>query len=696
MAASHPSTVRNSQASYSKPAWIAALALVTITVCAYAFRDLAASLAWPLGGLSTFSLIHILSGGRLPAGPPMMLMAFLAGTALVSSASAAPPSQTIVYTSNLPPNWDLYLFEGDGQPRRLTDHPALDYNPALSSDGRWLVFCSERDGSPDLWLLDLRQDGPARRLTGAGAREDAGALEDAPAFSPDGARLAFVSTRDGEAGIYVSPFRALAGELGEAVLLTPEPGGDFNPAFSPDGKRMAFSSNRDVERGSQVYIMDADGSNVIQLTDGEGWNGSPVWSTDGRTIYYHSASFAGPPRFSVATSSVWQVNRDGGEPRRLTSPDGLAAWPAVTDDGRLTYSVRGEGFWRIAAHGEDGYQILVENDGDLWAPIVAGGRTFAYGPGPIDEGLVQSRLGPFIASEGRSRSILGDHTLDLQPLRHPFPVPDPQRRRWATAIGALSVSNLDGGARHAVYRPEKATRGWAVWAPSWSPDGDWIAAAVGPGFAPPQAPVDVWKVRPDGSGAVNLTASPTSNDGFPNFSPDGREIVFRSGRDGNHEIYLMDADGGNVRRLTDHEATDTMPVFSPRGDQIAFVSERDGDFELYTLDLGAGGAIGEPRRITDSPGRDMHPRYSPDGRWLVFATGRYGFNDERSFTFNPQAFGELAALRLADLHVVRLTHNKWEDGLAFWVSESLDEMLAPGRTSEVIAAASSEGPKTGL
>ncbi len=143
MAASHPSAVRNSQATYFQQSWIAGLALVTITVCAYTLRNLAEGFEQALSGLSLFSLIHILSGGRFPAGSPMMMLtALLAGTTLVSPASAAspaaaPPSQTIVYTSNMPPNWDPYLFEGDGTSRRLTNHPALDYNPVRLTHNKW-------------------------------------------------------------------------------------------------------------------------------------------------------------------------------------------------------------------------------------------------------------------------------------------------------------------------------------------------------------------------------------------------------------------------------------------------------------------------------------------------------------------------------------------------------------------------------
>jgi Tol biopolymer transport system component len=144
----------------------------------------------------------------------------------------------------------------------------------------------------------------------------------------------------------------------------------------------------------------------------------------------------------------------------------------------------------------------------------------------------------------------------------------------------------------------------------------------------------------------------------------------RSDRDGNMEIYRMGSDGANAVRLTQHDATDTMPAFSPAGDTVAFVSARDGNFEIYSLPLHPEGRPGEPRRLTDSPGHDMHPKFSPDGRWIVFASERGGLNDEEPLipVFNPQPYGEIFALRLADGLTVRLTHNKWEDGTPSWAS----------------------------
>ena len=112
---------------------------------------------------------------------------------------------------------------------------------SFSPDGRWLVFCSERRGNPDLYVLDMQRASDPRLLV------DSDFLEDQAAFSPDGKFLYFVSTLSGNADIYRLPFRPdRTLSMKQAENLTHHPAGDFRPAISPDGHMMAFTSDRDL------------------------------------------------------------------------------------------------------------------------------------------------------------------------------------------------------------------------------------------------------------------------------------------------------------------------------------------------------------------------------------------------------------------------------------------------------------------
>jgi Tol biopolymer transport system component len=109
----------------------------------------------------------------------------------------------------------------------------------------------------------------------------------------------------------------------------------------------------------------------------------------------------------------------------------------------------------------------------------------------------------------------------------------------------------------------------------------------------------------------------------PAWSPDGRTIVFVSWRDGNGEVYAMDADGSAPRNLTQNPAKDVRPAWSPDGRRIAFVSRRDGNSEIYVMKADGRGT----RNLTRDRARDLFPTWSPDGRRIAFLRGRLYSNN---------------------------------------------------------------------
>lgn len=129
--------------------------------------------------------------------------------------------------------------------------------------------------------------------------------------------------------------------------------------------------------------------------------------------------------------------------------------------------------------------------------------------------------------------------------------------------------------------------------------------------------LEIYVMNADGSAVSRLTNNPAV-DVFPAWSPDGDRIAFTSDRDGYPDIYMVNPDGTDLRKLTNSAANDVLPTWSADGNRIAFVSGRDGNDEIYTMRTDGTDLV----RLTDDSASDLFPDWSPDGNWIVFSTNR--------------------------------------------------------------------------
>lgn len=148
----------------------------------------------------------------------------------------------------------------------------------------------------------------------------------------------------------------------------------------------------------------------------------------------------------------------------------------------------------------------------------------------------------------------------------------------------------------------------------------------------PNGRMKIYAINLAAGQVTTLTREGDWHDEQPRWSPDGRRIAFKSTRGGSYNLYVMDADGGNVIRLTDHAGNDHDPSWLPDGESLVFASDRDrgpGRLDLYRLWI-ADGSV--ERLTTFFNGYAFMPNVSPDGAWVAFVATtfptEYGFANQ--------------------------------------------------------------------
>lgn len=253
------------------------------------------------------------------------LLALAVYLLLVSTSLAQNAGTTIAFTSNRDVDWAaVYLMNPDGkQIRQLTDEPKYDGDPAWSPDGQKITFVSYRDLElipereiflGEIYLMNADGSNPIN-LTQSPERPDG-----VSSWSPNGKQIAFSSGELFNDNILInSDIFVMDPDGANPINLTNHDALDQTPDWSPDGNRITFSSLRDGNW--EIYVMNVDGANPINLTNHPARDGRPDWSPDGNQIAFTSDR--------DRNLEIYVMNADGTNPINLTNhpaEDNHASW----------------------------------------------------------------------------------------------------------------------------------------------------------------------------------------------------------------------------------------------------------------------------------------------------------------------------------------------------------------------------------
>ncbi|KAF4372939.1 hypothetical protein CsatB_008506 [Cannabis sativa] len=564
-----------------------------------------------------------------------------------------------------------------------------------------VVYVTERDGVSNLYYDVVISDDPnsenARRrrsalevfdrvqvpILGKKLVSDKISMKDKPNLI--GNHVIYVSTHENTGEPRTSWAAVYSTELKSGVTrrLTPYGVADFSPAVSPSGIRTAVASygakgwDGEVEElSTDIYIfLTRDGTQRVKIVEHGGW---PSW-VDESTLYFHRR---GEDQwwsiYRAILPSNGKISVDSVVIERVTPP-GLHAFTPATSPGnknfiavatrRPTSSFRHIELYDLKKNEFKELTRLVSPQSHHLNPFIS--------PDSTRVGYHKCRGD----GNGRKNSKLFLENVhspvsDISLFRIDGSFPSVSLKNDVIAFvefpGVYAV-NLDGSNRRKVYNGNAFS---TVWDPVRN---GVIYTGAGPEFAPVSAEVDIISINienPDHVIVKKLTTNGLNN-AFPSPSPDGKRIVFRSGKTGYKNLYIMDAEDGEkggLQRLTEGPWSDTMCSWSPDGELIAFASDRHnpggGSFELYLIHPNGTGL----RKLikSGSGGRVNHPEFSPDGKSIVFTTDYAGISAEPiSNTHHYQPYGEIFTVKLDGSDLRRLTHNSYEDGTPFWVHKSL-------------------------
>jgi Tol biopolymer transport system component len=410
---------------------------------------------------------------------------------------------------------------------RLTDFEGAEHHAAISRDGKFVVFLSDRDDAWDAWVSQVGT-GDVHNLTKGSVRELRNPGTRTVGFSPDGSLVTLWSRVSSAAG----------GGLVDAGWAVPTMGGPLRPYlkgiseldWSPDGRRIVyhppapgdplFVTEKDEKVGRQIYVARPGVHNHF-----------PVWSPAGAFIYFVQG-------FPLDEMDVWRIRPTGGEPERLTFHDSRVTFPTLLDDRMLLYLATdpdGNGPWIYAMDVERRVPHRISTGLEEYTSLAASanGRRLV---------ATVSR-----STAGLWRVPIADRVIDKSGAT---PISLPTARALSPRVGRGFI----------VYR-----------APRAGTDGLWKLAEG--------TSTQLW------SGLDGRAL------GGPAIAPDGQRLAFLVQRRGRTQLYVMNTDGSGARRIAEELDVRGAPAWSPDGRWLAVAANRDGEPRLFKIPVGGGPAV---------------------------------------------------------------------------------------------------------
>jgi Tol biopolymer transport system component/DNA-binding winged helix-turn-helix (wHTH) protein len=413
------------------------------------------------------------------------------------------------------------------------------------------------------------------------------------------------------AWLYISRSREAVLPLPRVVSLTSLPDRAECANISPDGNLLAFGRRSDSPQLSGIYIQQIGSDHLLKVTRGP-FDWCPAWSPDGRYLAFS--------RYGEQEQSIYVASALGGSERKLHS--GAPSYPPLdwSPEGKwIAFSTAPPGHSNsvISLLSVETLEVRKLSDPIVgvqdWGPVFSpDGKQLAY----VRANMIHTTAEIFVMSANGSgtRRLTSDNAWITAPpawTRDGKSILFSSTRSGLPTLWRIPVS---GGS------PVQETQvGVKAFGPKVAPSGHRLI------FEQKMVNSSLWSLDlsdiGENDGRRQVTASKGRN-GAAELSPDGKRIVFVSDRSGSDEIYICNADGSNLLRLTNLGDANTpgVPRWSPDGQKIVFDSVLRRHTAVFVIQANGG----PPLPLTDEASDNLNPSWSHDGKWIYFTSNRSG------------------------------------------------------------------------